>query len=661
MPIHVLKPLGLRRWLFSLALSALVPALLFSGYVLFEFDRAARVALLHSLEHRAHSLQQSLEQMIKVATTSVSVLANSESAQSGDWQGLYNQAKRWVSQDGSVRAVTLIDGNGDLLFHTGMPFGAPLFKANDMASVEAALQSGRISVSGAFKAPVSPKSVVAVTVPLRQRGQVTHVLRAIILTESVDRLLVGASLPDGWVAGVADARGTLLARSSGSEAFVGKPAAPSFFEGMRRGDGRPFQGNTLEGVLTAIVVLPVQGGDWYVGVAVPQSVLSASLDQSIMQLAGFAVLWFAIAFGLSYGFGNYIIRQARALVDSVKAAPARAQAQAPLRVKEFIDLLGGVVAVKHREVEATERMITAQAQRDEVFDLYERAPCGYHSLDGQGCFVRMNATELGWLGYRWEEVQGRAMTDLLTPESNVRFAEAFPKFLQAGHIEDVELVLVRKDGSTFPASISATALKDAQGNFLSTRTTVFDITERKNLEARLEQLARTDALTGLSNRRDFIERGEREWQRHQRHAAPLAVLMMDIDHFKSINDQHGHAGGDLVLKAMAKTCAAALRNIDLVARVGGEEFAVMLPATAIEPATEVAERLRQAVESLSVPLPDGQEVRFTVSVGLAMYEPADEGIDAGLMRADQALYKAKAGGRNQVQAASPQVALGTPA
>ena len=142
----------------------MVPALVFSGYVMFEFDRAARAALLNSLQYRPHSLQRSLEQMIEVSTTSVSVLAESDSAQAGDWRGLYDQAKRWVSQDGSVRAVTLIDGNGDLLFHTGMPYGVPLPKANDMASVQAALQSGRIGVSGALEAPISPKPVVAVSV-----------------------------------------------------------------------------------------------------------------------------------------------------------------------------------------------------------------------------------------------------------------------------------------------------------------------------------------------------------------------------------------------------------------------------------------------------------------------------------------------------------------
>jgi diguanylate cyclase (GGDEF)-like protein/PAS domain S-box-containing protein len=661
MPAPLLKPIGLRRWLFYLTLSALVPALIFAGYAVFEFDRAARAALLRDLEHRSKALQQSLEQMIKVAATSASVLADSDSAQAGDWRSLYDHAKRSISRGGPVRAVTLIDGDGDVLFHTGMPFGVPLFKANDRTSVDAALQSGRISVSGAFKAPISPKPVVAVSVPLRQGGQIRHVLRAIILTESVDHLLADASLSEGWVAGVTDAQGTLLARSRGSEFFVGKPASPSFFEGMRRGDGQPFLGSTLEGVRTAIVVLPVQGGDWYMSVAVPQSVLSAALDRSIAQLAGFAVLWFGLAFAMSYVFGNYIVRQARALVDAVRVSPAAPQALVPLRVKEFLALLSGVAAVRTREVEATKQMITARVQRDEVFDLYERAPCGYHSLDRHGCLVRMNETELGWLGYRWEEVKGRAMTDLFTPESKARFAETFPRFLRDGHVEDVEVVLVRKDGSTFSASISATTIKDAQDNLVRSRSTVFDITERKRLEARLDQLARTDALTGLSNRRDFIERAEREWQRHRRHAAPLAVLMMDIDHFKSINDHHGHDGGDLVLTEMAKACAAVLRNIDLVARVGGEEFAVMLPDTTIERATEVAERLRQSLASLSVVLPAGHAVSFTVSVGLAMYEAADAGIDAGLKRADMALYKAKESGRNRVQVATPEAARTHPA
>ena len=654
------KPIGLRRWLFYLTLSALLPALVFAGHAILEFDRVARAAVIDNLEHRSTALQQSLEQMIKVATTTVGVLADSDSAQTGDWRGLYDQAKRSISHDGPVRAVSLVDGNGDVIFHTSTPFGVALFKANDKASVDAALQQGRISVSGAFKAPISPKSVVAVSVPLMQGGQIRHVLRAIILTESIDSLLAEAKLPEDWVAGVTDSRGTLLARSLGSEKFVGTPASASFLEGMRRGGGKPFKGSTLEGVRTTFVVMPVQGGDWFLGLSVPESVLGAPLDRALAELAGFGLLWFALALTMAYAFGTYIIRQAQVLVDAVKAQPVVLRAPVALGVNEFTALLRGVTAVQDREAESTKQMFAARAQRDEVFDLYENAPCGYHSLDRQGRLVRMNATALGWLGYRWDEVQGRPMMDLLTPDSQARFTETFPRFLQTEHIEGVELMLVRKDGSTFPASINATAIKDAEGNLISSRSTVFDITEHKRLEAQLNLLARTDTLTGLSNLRDFVERGERELRRHQRHAASLAVLMMDIDHFKIINDRYGHDGGDLVLAEVAKSCTAVLRNIDLVARVGGEEFALMLPETTVESAAEVADRLRQSLASLSVVLPTGQTVSLTVSIGVAMCLATDAGLDAGLKRADLALYQAKEGGRNQVKIAVPSVAPASP-
>jgi diguanylate cyclase (GGDEF)-like protein/PAS domain S-box-containing protein len=654
------KPIGLRRWLFYLTLSALLPALVFAGHAILEFDRVARAAVIDNLEHRSTALQQSLEQMIKVATTTVGVLADSDSAQTGDWRGLYDQAKRSISHDGPVRAVSLVDGNGDVIFHTSTPFGVALFKANDKASVDAALQQGRISVSGAFKAPISPKSVVAVSVPLMQGGQIRHVLRAIILTESIDSLLAEAKLPEDWVAGVTDSRGTLLARSLGSEKFVGTPASASFLEGMRRGGGKPFKGSTLEGVRTTFVVMPVQGGDWFLGLSVPESVLGAPLDRALAELAGFGLLWFALALTMAYAFGTYIIRQAQVLVDAVKAQPVVLRAPVALGVNEFTALLRGVTAVQDREAESTKQMFAARAQRDEVFDLYENAPCGYHSLDRQGRLVRMNATALGWLGYRWDEVQGRPMMDLLTPDSQARFTETFPRFLQTEHIEGVELMLVRKDGSTFPASINATAIKDAEGNLISSRSTVFDITEHKRLEAQLNLLARTDTLTGLSNLRDFVERGERELRRHQRHAASLAVLMMDIDHFKTINDRYGHDGGDLVLAEVAKSCTAVLRNIDLVARVGGEEFALMLPETTVESAAEVADRLRQSLASLSVVLPTGQTVSLTVSIGVAMCLATDAGLDAGLKRADLALYQAKEGGRNQVKIAVPSVAPASP-
>lgn len=649
MPRTFIQPMRLRHWLFGTSLAALVPALVFAVYAALQFERVSQRAILDDLKHRTEALRDRTERMLDHAASTLDTLAQSDSAQAGHWLGLYEQARRTVAHDPSVRAVTLVDRSGQVLFHTGVPFGTPLFKAHAFESVEAVMATGRVHVSTAFRAPISPKPVAAVSVPLRRDGQIQYVLRAIILLDTLDRLVSDAALPAGWVGGVTDPQGVILARSLTPELYVGKPAAPSFIEGIRRGDGNPFQGTTLEGVPTRIVVLPVHGGDWFLGVAVPEAVLNASLDESVRELAVFAVFWIGLALALSYLFGGYLAGQAKTLVAAVSGSPHQGHDGRPVRVAEFSTLLDGVSESKRREADAHGRMDTAVQQRDQAIDLYDRAPCGYHSLDPQGRLVRMNQTALDWLGYRWDELDGRAFTDLLATDSQARFAAGFARFLELGHVEDVELTLKRKDGSTLAVSANASAVVDAQGQLLCSRSSMFDITERKALEAQLDRLSRTDGLTGLSNRRDFQEQATRELQRVQRHGVPLAVLLLDVDHFKRINDACGHEGGDKVLQALSTTCVGQLRTVDVVARIGGEEFAVLLPDTAAERAGQIAERLRQAIGAIVVMLPGDRTVTFTVSIGVAAAEAADTSIDAVLRRADQALYEAKAAGRNTVR------------
>lgn len=164
----------------------------------------------------------------------------------------------------------------------------------------------------------------------------------------------------------------------------------------------------------------------------------------------------------------------------------------------------------------------------------------------------------------------------------------------------------------------------------------------------LEQQANTDALTGISNRRSFYECGELELKQAQRQKTPLAALMLDADYFKKVNDNHGHAVGDLVLKELTKTVANALRDVDLFGRVGGEEFAVLLPHTPLDKALEVANRLRVKLEELKIPLPEGGTISFTVSIGLAMLTPEEQQLSKLYQKADLALYEAKEQGRNRV-------------
>jgi diguanylate cyclase (GGDEF)-like protein len=164
------------------------------------------------------------------------------------------------------------------------------------------------------------------------------------------------------------------------------------------------------------------------------------------------------------------------------------------------------------------------------------------------------------------------------------------------------------------------------------------------LITRLDLLARTDALTGLLNRRCFDERLAEELERAERSPQPLSVLVGDIDHFKALNDVFGHASGDRVLAAVAGGLRSSVRNVDTLARIGGEEFAVVMPNTRADEGVEAAERLRLSLARVSDPA--GQPVRITF--GVASTENAD-GIDSDalLLAADRALYSGKARGRDQ--------------
>jgi diguanylate cyclase (GGDEF)-like protein len=164
-------------------------------------------------------------------------------------------------------------------------------------------------------------------------------------------------------------------------------------------------------------------------------------------------------------------------------------------------------------------------------------------------------------------------------------------------------------------------------------------------------LAITDALTGIANRRHFMETGQREFARSLRNDRPLAVLMLDIDRFKSINDAWGHPTGDVVIKKLAETLKMHARAQDTGGRVGGEEFALILPETDLAGAQTIAERLRAAAENDRAFVADGEtELAFTVSVGVATLRSEDESFEAVLHRSDKALYLSKEGGRNRVTA-----------
>lgn len=224
-------------------------------------------------------------------------------------------------------------------------------------------------------------------------------------------------------------------------------------------------------------------------------------------------------------------------------------------------------------------------------------------------------------------------------------ASVIKELEEKGAVLEREALMKTSSGETFWALLSARLIPYWGDQMVL--LVMNDITERKVLEGELRRLANTDMLTGIANRRSFMESLRREIMRARRYGRPLSLLMLDVDHFKRINDTHGHPCGDEVLKKLAVTVRETLRDSDLFGRIGGEEFAVALPETPLAGALQNAERVRAEVGRAVVSF-GGREIRFAVSIGAAALADGGEDMEGLFSRVDAALYRAKEGGRNRV-------------
>ncbi len=172
--------------------------------------------------------------------------------------------------------------------------------------------------------------------------------------------------------------------------------------------------------------------------------------------------------------------------------------------------------------------------------------------------------------------------------------------------------------------------------------------ELKQVNEQLEELAATDPLTGVANRREFMARAEEEMSRAYRNGTELCMMVIDFDHFKQVNDQYGHQAGDKVLKEFVRLSKEIMRPSDLLGRMGGEEFALLLPETGLSSAAKVADRLRQYIEENPI-VAGKQNIKLTISIGLAEYHAKKDTVKKWLHRADELLYQAKDKGRNRVE------------
>jgi len=255
------------------------------------------------------------------------------------------------------------------------------------------------------------------------------------------------------------------------------------------------------------------------------------------------------------------------------------------------------------------------------------------------------------MGYSAEEVIGQNPKILQGPDTDDKTRYKMRQAMRANKAIRTQILNYDKYGNELWLDINMVPLFDENGELAYYASIERDLTEYKRLQSHLESMANTDSLTGLHNRQSFMHRAEKEFNRARRYARPLSAVMIDVDHFKNINDAHGHAVGDEVLRQVSAICQYSLRGSDLLGRIGGEEFVLLLPDTPLANAMFVAERMREQLAKTPIQL-EGLIIPITASFGVASVAENDINFDSVLERADSAMYNAKHDGRNRVKSAA---------
>ncbi|MEJ2632082.1 MAG: sensor domain-containing diguanylate cyclase [Acidihalobacter sp.] len=300
----------------------------------------------------------------------------------------------------------------------------------------------------------------------------------------------------------------------------------------------------------------------------------------------------------------------------------------------------------HLEIEEREDVERLLRDSDEnLRRLFDAAPVPLvlSSLDN-GRVLRANDFALELFGAQGMELaELRARDFYHDPKERERLAQ---RVVQDGHVSGLEVRLHRVDGTTLEVLLAASRLEYHDTPALLVG--VMDIAMQKRLVRQFKRLASLDPLTGVRNRRSFLLDAEQELRRASRTGQTVSIMVVDADDFKQINDRFGHAVGDVALRSIASALRGELREFDLLGRIGGEEFAILLPSLEMQGAMDVAERLRECVAVLQVETEGAETVRPTISIGVAPVDIANGGLDEALKRADQAMYVAKQEGRNRV-------------
>ena len=514
---------SVRSRLLWLVLGCLVPAALAAAVAITQAYRERRAALIDQALGVSRSTMAHVDAELRVAIAGLRALATTPALAAGDLAAFDAHVRRALPSFQAGNNIVLTDAGGQQLINTLRPPGSDLPRHGDPALLQRVISQGRPVVSDLFVGGATRRPLIAVEVPVPVGGRVAYGLAMGFFPERIADLLPRPPEP-GWLIGVFDRGGTIVARSQGAEAFVGAKGAPGLLRAFARADEGVVEARSLDGVevLAAFSRSPDSG--WTVAVGVPRRVLMSGLQQWLQALLAVTVALCGLGMGLALVLSRRIAADIHALVaPAVALGRGEPVSIAPLALREADCVAGALLTASRLLRERT-------SERDEA---------ARHNVD-------------------------------------------------------------------------------------------------------LTRAVNHDPLTGLASRGGFRAHLAERLAAH-RHGGALTVFYLDLDDFKPVNDRHGHAVGDELLRAFAARLQAGIRETDLAARLGGDEFAVLIDGLAPAAAQPIAEALLErlcrpyAIRELQLPL--------TACIGVAGCPADGTTVDELLEAADRAMYEAKAAGK----------------
>lgn len=622
-----------------------------TGFFIYQY-RQGLVQQEKNTIQTARALVQAVDNHLLRAQAVAQTLSAAETLATRDFARFHSDARSAIALAELGTNVVLRDQSGRQVLNTAIDYGQPLRAPAAPQQVREVFASGRPTISPIFIGPVLKKPIMSVDVPVIIDGEIAFALGVGILPESFNVLLNAQRLPADWVAGVVDPGGTIAGRTHSPEQFVGHKVTDRLLRAMANSPEGTAETTTREGIQVKTFYSRSPVTDWQVAIGIPVRTIQVGLAQTLSLIALGVVIVLGISLMLALFMGRKIAHSVTALRTPAIALGRGESAPMPdLPVKEAAE----VAAAMGRAAGLL------QERAAELAEAHRLAKFGTWYWDLASGEVRSSESLREIYGREvpsYSEMRGT----LLPVESWEQVNAASIEAVRTGKGFSLEVMVNHGSGYTIWINSKGEPVLNDKGEVVALRGMAQDITERKRAdqllresEEKLRNAALHDVLTGLPNRALVMEFCERLVAASKRGHSGGALLFIDLDRFKPINDLYGHEVGDRVLQEVANRLAACTRQEDLVGRLGGDEFVIVLPY-ANRTHHRAAVVAQHVIASISLPIHvDTLELFVSPSIGISYFPEHATTVSALMHTADLAMYQAKHLGRANYQFYTPEL------